>query len=116
MILDRLIRWWRSPERRLRRDAERRLDELFADRALLATTSLRPEHRGRVQILDLSQAPRRIGFGLVRHPRPYSFSRQFHEVAELWILDVEAWRVERVQGVNLTRARGSDGDPPAVGI
>ncbi len=114
-LLARIVGWWRSPQRRLRRDAERRLDLLFADRALLAGTSLRPDHRGRCQLLDLSQAPARIGFGIVRHPRPYAFSRQAHEVVELWIYDVEARRLERVKGVNLTRERGGDGDPPLFG-
>jgi len=107
-LLARILGWWRSPQRRLRRDAERSLDELFRDRELLATTSLRPDHRSRCQILDLSQAPRRIGFGIVRHPRPFPFSPHAHEVVELWVLDAEARTVERVKGVNLTRARDRD--------
>ena len=109
-LIARLLAWWRSPERALRREAGRRLDELFADPKLLAPTSLRPDHRSRCQILDLSQAPQRIGFGIVRHPRQYSFSRQRHEVIELWLYDVATHRLERVKGVNLTRARGSDGE------
>lgn len=113
--LARLLESWRGPQRKLRRDAERQIDELFADRARLAGTSLRPEHRGRCQLLDLTQAPHRIGFGIVRHPRPYAFSRQSHQVVELWLLDVDARTLTRVKGVNLTRARGSDGDPPASG-
>lgn len=113
-LLRRLARWWNAPERRARRAASRELDRLFASGDLLAGTSLRPDHRGRVQILDLSGAPARIGFGIVRHPRPYSFSRQFHEVVELWIWHADERRLERVKGINLTRGRGSDGDPPAV--
>jgi hypothetical protein len=101
--------WWNSPRRRVRRDAERRLDELFADPRRLAGTSLRPDQRSRCQLLDLSHAPQRIGFGIVRHPRPYPFSRQFHEVVELWLYDVESGALERVKGVNLTRTRGGDG-------
>lgn len=100
--------------RKLRREAERRLDELFSSRALLAGTSLRPDLRSRCQILDLSQAPRLIGFGIVRHPRPYPFSRQRHEVIELWIWDSEARRLERRKGENLTRRRGGDGDVPPL--
>jgi hypothetical protein len=114
-ILERWRAWWTSPQRRLRRAAERELDALFRDPARLAGTSLRPEHRGRCQILDLSEAPRRIGFGIVRHPRPYPFSRQHHQVVELWILDLQTGRAERFRGINLSRASGGDGEPPAVG-
>ena len=74
------------------------------DRELLAGSSLRADHRGRVQILDLSCAPARIGFGIVRHPRPYHFSKQFHEVVELWIWHAGEQRLERVKGINLTQA------------
>jgi hypothetical protein len=108
-------RWWNAPERRRRRESERALDELFARPDLLAGTSLRRDHRSRVQLLDLSRAPARIGFGIVRHPRPYAFSRQFHEVVELWIWHRDEQRLERTKGINLTRRRGSDGDPPSIG-
>jgi hypothetical protein len=110
-----LARWWNAPERRKRREADRALDALFRRPDLLAGTSLRPDHRGRVQLLDLSKAPARIGFGIVRHPRPYAFSRQFHEVVELWVWHADEQRLERAKGINLTRARGSDGDPTAFG-
>jgi hypothetical protein len=110
-----LARWWNAPERRKRREAGRALDVLFARPDLLAGSSLRPDHRARVQLLDLSRAPARIGFGIVRHPRPYAFSRQFHEVLELYVWHADEQRLERAKGVNLTRARGSDGDPPAFG-
>ena len=114
-VVQPFLRWWNAPERRRRRDAERVLDELFARPERLAGTSLRPDHRSRVQLLDLSHAPARIGFGIVRHPRPYAFSRQFHEVVELWIWHADEQRLERVKGINLTRRRGSDGDPPEIG-
>jgi len=100
-------RRWREDASR-RRAAERALDLLFRDAALLATTSLRPDHRARCQLLDWNDAPNCIGFGIVRHPRPYSFSRQRHEVVELWRFEPGARRVERVKGVNLTRAGGGD--------
>ena len=109
------MRWRDDPQRQLRRDATRALDELFARPDLLAGTSLRRDHRSRVQLLDLSQAPRVIGFGIVRHPRPYAFSRQFHEVVELWVWHADERRLERVKGINLTRARRSDGEPPGFG-
>lgn len=112
-IFARLRRWWNAPQRRLRREADATLDAIFASPDLLKGTSLRPDHRGRVQILDLTHAPERIGFGIVRHPRPYAFSKQFHEVVELWIWHATERRLERAKGINLTRQRGSDGDPPA---
>jgi hypothetical protein len=112
-LLAQWLGWWRSPERARRRAAERELDALFADPSRLAGTSLRPDHRARCQLLDLSQAPERIGFGIVRHPRPYAFSSQRHEVVELWLLDLPARSLTRVKGVNLTRKRGGDGELPA---
>lgn len=108
---------WRARIAR-RRAADRLLDELFGSPKLLAGTSLRPDHRSRCQLLDLAAAPERIGFGIVRHPRPYAFSRQRHEVVELWCYEPARGRLERVRGVNLTRARGDDdatgsfGPPP----
>ena len=111
-----VLEWWRSPRRRLRTRARRELARLFRERReLLSTTSLRPEHAGRVRILDVLDAPLRVCFGIVRHPRPYSFSRQFHEVLELWCYHVDEQRLERLEGVNLTRARDSDGEPPSFG-
>lgn len=106
---------WRSAAAR-RRAAERALDALFRDPQQLAGTSLRPDHRPRCQLLDLSEAPTRIGFGIVRHPRPYTFSRQHHEVVELWLYEPERRRLERVRGVDLTRARGEDAAGSSFGL
>ena len=102
-------RWrtWRAQALR-RRAAERALDELFRDGQRLAGTSLRPDQRTRCQLLDLSAAPERIGFGIVRHPRPYPFSRQRHAVVELWCYEPARGRLARVRGVNLTRRAGED--------
>jgi hypothetical protein len=118
-----VIRGWLAAWRRwrehasVRRAAERALDRLFQDNSVLAGTSLRPDHRPRCQLLDLSAAPGRIGFGVVRHPRPYPFSRQRHEVIELWLWTADERRLERVRGINVTRARldddaGSSFSPP----
>lgn len=57
----------------------------------------------------------RIFFTIIRHPRPYAFSKQIHEVLELWRLDVADGRLERVEGANLSRLRGSDGEPSTHG-
>ena len=114
--LERIREWWDAPRRRLRAAARRDLARLFRERRdLLAATSLRPDHASRVQLLDVLESPRRICFGIVRHPRPYAFSRQFHEVLEVWCYHVEDERLERLKGVNLTRARGSDGETPSFG-
>jgi hypothetical protein len=36
-------------------------------------------------------------------------------VLELWSFDAEARKLDRLEGANLTRARGRDGDPPLDG-
>lgn len=108
--------WFHSPPRRARKLARRELDRLFGEHsARLRGTSLRPKHRGRTQILHVEAGPLRIHFGIVRHPRPYAFSQQFHEVLEVWCYDVESGRLERQKGVNLSRQRGEDGDPSSYG-
>ncbi len=57
----------------------------------------------------------RVFFTILRHQRPYAFSRQVHEVLELWRLDVDTMRAERIEGSNLSRARGTDGEPSTYG-
>jgi hypothetical protein len=105
--------WWRDPRWKARRRARREVDRLFAPPApLLEGTSLRPSHRGRTQVLDVLEDPRAIVFGIVRHPRPHAFSPQSHQVLEVWIYWEHERRLERHRGVNLTRARGEDGEPP----
>jgi len=52
--------------------------------------------------------PARIRFGILRHPRPYAFSRQSHQVIEHYLYDVRAGKIERLQGFNVTRSRGED--------
>ena len=107
--------WWRNPERRRWREARSRLDGLFREQPeLLKGTSLRPKHRGRTQILQVEDS--RIVFGILRHPRPYAFSRQFHEVVEIWCFDSAEQRRERLEGHNVTRERGGDGEPPGHGV
>lgn len=109
-MIGRCLAWWRRWRRlaALRRSADRALDSLFRDARALAGTSLRRDHRARCQLLDLSAAPDRIGFGIVRHPRPYPFSRQRHEVVELWLWSPRERRLERVRGINVSRAQGRD--------
>ena len=82
---------------------------------MLVGTSLRPEHRGRVQVVDVVDDPVEILFAIIRHPRPYPFSRQVHEVMEVWNYRVTAGQVERVRGHNLSRKHGGDGDPAGDG-
>jgi len=104
--------------RRIEREARRLLASAFDDPALLRGTSLRPEHRNRVMVVRHAcegGRVKKVWFTILRHPRPYAFSRQHHEVLELWSFDAAARRLERLEGSNLTRARGSDGDPPLYG-
>jgi hypothetical protein len=58
---------------------------------------------------------RGVWFTILRHPRPYAFSRQHHEVLELWRLDAVELRLERVEGANISRLKGGDGEPAGFG-
>lgn len=96
---------------------ERRARELlaaaFRNPGFLEGTSLRPRHANRcvVQSFDVEDDEIvRIYFGIVRHPRPYAFSRQSHKVLESYVFDVGASRIRRTAGKNLTRAQGRDDD------
>ncbi|MGE3165650.1 MAG: hypothetical protein AB7O52_12140 [Planctomycetota bacterium] len=84
----------------------------------LRGTSLRPEQRGRVDVVDFEVADgqlRRVRFTILRHPRPYPFSRQHHLVMQLYSLDVAAGRLTHEQSLNLSRLQGRDGEPPGAG-
>jgi len=88
---------------------------MFQDPALLRGTSLRPKHATYALLLDFEATEERVSwleFGIVRHPKPYPFSPQFHEVLEYWRYEVTAGRVERIDSVNLSRRRGTDGEFP----
>jgi hypothetical protein len=104
-----------AEERGSWRQARRELDALFNERTLLKGTSLKPHHLGRTQVLEVLEEPRRILFGIVRHPRPYAFSRQVHEVLEVWCYHLDPPRLERVRGHNLSRKEGGDGQPSSHG-
>jgi hypothetical protein len=97
--------------RRLEREARRLVAALFAEPERLRGTSLLPHHTGRaVVVRHESDADRvvRVWFGIVRHPRPYAFSRQSHEVIEYYLYDVATGALERLEGHNWTRQRGED--------
>ncbi|MBI4603747.1 MAG: hypothetical protein HY721_17470 [Planctomycetes bacterium] len=103
----------RLRERRLRREARRLLDRAFAAPAVLAGTSLKPHHAGRTVVLRHEVEGGRVArvwFGILRHPRPYAFSRQSHKVIENYLFDVSAGRIVRLEGRNVTRERGEDAD------
>ena len=115
-LLQRLRSWWKDPRRRLLRQGRQELDQLFLKHPLrLRGTSLRPKHRSRTQVLEVEAAPLRIWFGILRHPRPYGFSQQFHEVLEVWRYEPAAGSLEREKGHNLSRERGEDGQPSSRG-
>jgi uridine kinase len=109
----------RRRNRRLRAAARHELRGLFDRPDRLRGTSLRPEHAARAVLLDFEAEAGRItalAFGILRHPRPHAFSRQFHEVLEYWRADLAGdGPVERVKGVNLSRAKGRDGEPGGFG-
>ena len=52
-----------------------------------------------------------LRFSILRHPRPYSFSRQFHEVIEYYRYESPPPRVTREGSVNVSRQKGRDGEP-----
>jgi hypothetical protein len=112
-----MLRW--RADRREQKRARELMRSLFDQPELLAKTSLRRDHRGRALYLrherDDSGQVARVTFGIIRHPRPYPFSRQFHEVLELWTFDIARRTVTRERGVNLSRAKGSDGEPSSLG-
>jgi hypothetical protein len=110
------MKWWR--EWRAGRLARRKLREIFRTASLLEATSLRPEHAGRCLILEREvegEEVTRIRFSILRHPRPYPFSRQFHEVLEYYRYTADPPRLVREGSVNLSRMRGGDGEPSGRG-
>jgi hypothetical protein len=119
-FLARLRRFLRArrESRALELEARRELLGAFSRPESLRDTSLRAEHRGRVVLVRYeAEAGRvaRVFFTIVRHPRPYAFSRQVHEVLELWRLDIPSGALQRLEGANLSRMRGTDGEPSSFG-
>jgi hypothetical protein len=104
-----LREWLRR--RREGREARRLLRAAFRDGTALHGTSLKPHHAARSVVVrheaEGGQVAR-VWFGILRHPRPYAFSRQAHKVIEYYRYDVAAGRIERLEGHNLTRAAGED--------
>ena|SRR2546426_2311871 len=107
-----VLRNWLRRRRRAR-EARALLAAAFRSLELLRGTSLEPRHAGRWVILDhelSGERVDRIRFGILRHPRPYPFSRQSHQVLEVYLYEVKAGRISIVRGQNLTRERGRDAD------
>ena len=95
------------------REARRILARIFSSPEVLETTSLKPHHRGRCVLLNYQCTRgqiRQICFGILRHPRPYPFSRQSHNVLEGYRYEVADGKLHRLKGYNLTRAREKDAD------
>ncbi len=93
------------------REARRLVAEVFRDPALLAGTSLKPRHAARWVLVNHEVdgcRVVRVRFGIVRHPRPYAFSRQSHKVVEYYLYDVAARKLTRLEGRNITKERGED--------
>ncbi len=102
-------------DRKFRRQAKKKLLELFESEDLLQGTSLKPHHRGRCDIIELDtngDVLTSFVFQILRHPRPHPFSKQHHLVAERWCYRVHEETLERAGSVNLSRLKGRDGEPP----
>ena len=56
-----------------------------------------------------------VQFVILRHPRPYAFSKQFHEVLQLYRYDIAARQVLHVRSLNVSRMKGGDGVPSGRG-
>ena len=122
-MLERLRRWRRR--RAQERAARAQLERALRDPEMLRGTSLKPRHANRCVFLDYEvddsaddvrenrrdPAPVvRIWFGIVRHPRPYAFSRQSHKVIEQYCYDLRSGKIRVERGLNLTRRAGRDAD------
>lgn len=97
---------------RQNRRARRILADLFADPARLEGSSLRPSHATRADLVSVEEVEgeiRAVLFTILRHPRPYAFSRQYHEVLELYRYDCVTGAITVEQSLNVTRHRGQDG-------
>ncbi len=107
------LRAWRQ-QRRIHREASRLVEDLFRDPELLRGTSLKPHHAGRWVHLghetDDEGRVTAVRFGILRHPRPYAFSRQAHKVIEHYTYFVKQRTLTRERGFNITRDRGLDAE------
>ncbi len=108
--------WWRRfwVLRRCVREARRHLQSLFDDPALLRGTSLRASHRGRVDLYGIelqNETLHAYTFTILRHPRPYPFSKQFHEVVESYRYELPSASLKRGRSLNLSRLKNRDGEP-----
>lgn len=112
--------WWRGARlrRRLAAQARALVRARFGRESGLEGTSLRPEQWSRVDVVDYEFVDgecRRVWFTILRHPRPYPFSRQHHAVVQLYVLDVTLDRIRHEKSLNLSRLAGRDGEPPGAG-
>ena len=109
--------FWRR--RALLREARRLMLSLFDDPQNLTGTSLRPKHRGRVDLHGVEVSGDTLvslTFTILRHPRPYPFSHQYHKVVESYRYTLPDGPLERGRSLNLSRLEGRDGEPPGSSI
>ena len=107
------LRGWRR-RRRQRRLAWKTLRELFCHPGRLQGTSLRPSQGGRADLVEFKAVGEELlwlRFTILRHPRPYPFSRQFHEVMQLYHFQVPEQQLSHLRSLNMSRQLGRDGEP-----
>lgn len=108
------FREWRR-RRELAKRARRLVTEALRDAEKLSGTSLHPRHASRFMVTDYQTKEETgelswIEFSILRHPRPYAFSRQAHQVIELYRFDLLSGKIKVLKGFNVTRAEGRDAD------
>lgn len=109
------MRWIRNwlRKRKLEQKARELVAAAFVYKKPLAGTSLKPRHANRWVLQGFEVKGDEIvaiRFGIVRHPRPYAFSRQSHKVLEFYVYDVENEIIQVTRGENLTRGSAADAD------
>ncbi len=109
-IIGALSRW--RHQRRLRSQARREIDRLFAGPpSLLTQARLSRHHRHRIHLLECDARDEgeieRLLLGIIRHPRSHPLAPRGDEVLELIEYFPREGRLKNIGGANLTRCKKS---------